>query len=439
MRLRQTIFALPLLGVLLAACNAPISPGYQIEKQELEVRFVSSPDQSLHVRATYRLKNIGNTPLDLIEASLPADSSFSPRNLSIQIDGRSVSPSLSDAEVRIPFTPPLPFKDRRTLTIEYDLASPQQFTKDAVYLLPRDWHPALLTPKHFLSKGSKPPEKWDLRIRVPDGFLVHASGTPRGSSRSGSERVSRFTQRRGIDFPPFIVSGRYHENVVRHQGMTINFWSLHSLPAAKFAPVATRLASTAAVFQDLFGPATKGSLALWIVETAPTPSPRGRGIIVSPFPAGVLLPSPLFEETLEQPVPLEFTEALLADTWLSQLSAPNLGPYGFVELSLVHHAVWVARERRGESLDARSIAMQSPPGSEKARLFALALRDKCGNKSLNRGLHRMIQARRGSHWTVDDLRSALELESGQNLAEFFRVWLYQPGIPDDFRRRYAQP
>ena len=75
----------------------------------------------------------------------------------------------------------------------------------------------------------------------------------------------------------------------------------------------------------------------------------------------------------------------------------------------------------------------------KSGLFILALKDAVGPKNFRAALRRMIQARRGLDWTIDDLRSALELESGQNLAEFFRVWLYQPGIPDDFRRRYSSP
>ena len=75
----------------------------------------------------------------------------------------------------------------------------------------------------------------------------------------------------------------------------------------------------------------------------------------------------------------------------------------------------------------------------KRSLFVLALEDKIGREAFALGLRRMIQARRDLDWSIDDLRSALELESGQNLAEFFRVWLYQPGIPDDFRRRYSSP
>jgi len=434
-RPRHTSIVLPVLGLLLSACNSAISPGYRIEKHDVEVRFVPTPGQSLHLRAAYRLKNIGNSPLDSLDAKLPSESSFSRRNLLISLDGQPISPTFSADTARIPFNPPWPVKSTRTLVIEYDLAPPNQFTENAFYLPPDNWYPALLPPNHLLARAD-PPEQWDLRIRVPDGFLVHASGRPRGSSRSGSERVHRFTQRPTDDFRPFLLSGRYHEQLVRSHGIAVNFWSFQSLPADKFVPAGSRLSSTAAVFQDLFGPATK---TLWIVEMTPLPSPSGRGSVVSPFPAGVLLPSPFFKESLRQPVSLELAEALLAHTWLSELSVSNLGPYHFVESSLIYHAVWLARQRRGEPLDPQSLAVQNLRDSRKPPLFALALREKCGEESLNRGLRRMIQARRGLDWSIDDLRSALELESGQNLAEFFRVWLYQPGIPDDFRRRYSSP
>jgi aminopeptidase N len=37
----------------------------------------------------------------------------------------------------------------------------------------------------------------------------------------------------------------------------------------------------------------------------------------------------------------------------------------------------------------------------------------------------------------DELRSAMEAETGQNLAPLFHAWLDRPGIPADFRARYA--
>jgi hypothetical protein len=46
---------------------------------------------------------------------------------------------------------------------------------------------------------------------------------------------------------------------------------------------------------------------------------------------------------------------------------------------------------------------------------------------------------RGLSLSLDDFRSALEAEAGRSMADMFRLWLNHPGIPDDFRMRYAQP
>jgi aminopeptidase N len=45
---------------------------------------------------------------------------------------------------------------------------------------------------------------------------------------------------------------------------------------------------------------------------------------------------------------------------------------------------------------------------------------------------------RGSEVGYDDLRAALEQSTGKNLAETFRIWLNEKGIPADFRDRYAE-
>ena len=39
---------------------------------------------------------------------------------------------------------------------------------------------------------------------------------------------------------------------------------------------------------------------------------------------------------------------------------------------------------------------------------------------------------------ANDLRVAIQLETGEDPAEFFRLWLNQPGIPDEFRKKYEQ-
>jgi len=215
------------------------------------------------------------------------------------------------------------------------------------------------------------------------------------------------------------------------------------------------------IFESIFGPATKGRFSIWIAEAvfpgSPTPD------IAEPFTAGVFLSGLYFREEFGTPEFFEIAESLLASTWTSEV-VPHGRHLDDLAIVLEDYAAQIAAEAHGVRIDrareiseridtydqlTKSEAERDPSsGGDAWRaamrrtekiLFVCALEDRLGRKVLNRGLRRMIQARRGLDWSIDDLRSALELESGQNLAEFFRVWLYQPGIPDDFRRRYAQP
>jgi aminopeptidase N len=48
----------------------------------------------------------------------------------------------------------------------------------------------------------------------------------------------------------------------------------------------------------------------------------------------------------------------------------------------------------------------------------------------------MVTLLRGQQASYDSLRSALEASTGKNLAELFRIWLNEKGMPAEFRDRY---
>ena len=52
-------------------------------------------------------------------------------------------------------------------------------------------------------------------------------------------------------------------------------------------------------------------------------------------------------------------------------------------------------------------------------------------------LAQAVQLLRGKDVSVNDVRAAIEYTTGKNLAGTFRVWLYNPGVPSDFRSRYG--
>ena len=51
-------------------------------------------------------------------------------------------------------------------------------------------------------------------------------------------------------------------------------------------------------------------------------------------------------------------------------------------------------------------------------------------------LKRIVTLLRGQEVGYNEIRSAIEQESGKDLAEFFRRWLYELGIPKNFSAKY---
>jgi hypothetical protein len=71
-------------------------------------------------------------------------------------------------------------------------------------------------------------------------------------------------------------------------------------------------------------------------------------------------------------------------------------------------------------------------------LFFVALEDLCSHDNLRTAMRDIIHTRASSDTGYEELRSAAESSSGKDLAEMFRAWLVQPGIPEDFRARYRK-
>src|SRR5271165_3837282 len=70
----------------LAACAAPLGPGYIVEKQQIRISFVPLPSPRLSVVAEYRLKNTGDRELTSLDVRFPSRH-FHPAELSISWDG----------------------------------------------------------------------------------------------------------------------------------------------------------------------------------------------------------------------------------------------------------------------------------------------------------------------------------------------------------------
>ncbi len=72
----------------------------------------------------------------------------------------------------------------------------------------------------------------------------------------------------------------------------------------------------------------------------------------------------------------------------------------------------------------------------RAALFFVALEDLCGRDNFSEAFREIVRSRGGDIVTGDELRAATEENYRHDLAQMFRDWLNEPGIPDEFRGRY---
>jgi hypothetical protein len=300
---------------------------------------------------------------------------------------------------------------------------------------------------------------------VPSDFLVLADGKPYGRKRSGAEAEFSFELRTG-DLTPFIVAGRYVASASEAKAKTAMFWTRQPLKEDPQGAI-ERTTSAWNVLERDFGPLDKNIHAPHIVESTelrehvsgePGPS-------AAAFPGGAIVNSQLLSLGLSSDRFLEPVTHALAHSWFgnqvffSRYSALGLGE-GLPEYATLvvdeSQKGEVGRQHRileylREYDDARKGgAEESPLGVTtlsdapeqrrialaKAALFFAALEDTCGEGPMRDGLKRMVKLLRGQEVTYGTLRSALEQSSGKNLADPFRVWLNEKGIPAGFRSRY---
>jgi hypothetical protein len=72
----------------------------------------------------------------------------------------------------------------------------------------------------------------------------------------------------------------------------------------------------------------------------------------------------------------------------------------------------------------------------KSLLFFYALQDRYGREVFRKAISHILYARRERRFELNDLIAAFEQETHQNAAEFVRLWMKRPGVPEEFRARY---
>ncbi len=208
-----------------SSCAAPLGPGFVVEKQEIRVQFAPST-QTIHIEADYQLRNTGFRSIREIEILLPnKKTSETPGAAATKWDGADIvsEPRTGDARNSvIRFATPWPVDAAHALHISYDILPPAadrrdlSFASDAFYLPAAGWSPELPQVRGFLGFGGVPPKKWELVINVPEGFLVHSSGTLKKSSREQQEWHADLPRVTPVkDRYPFVVAGRYNAREIR--------------------------------------------------------------------------------------------------------------------------------------------------------------------------------------------------------------------------------
>jgi hypothetical protein len=434
----------------------------------MSVRFVPGNRPHLAVRADYRLANIGNAPLHFIPLTLPAEKDFGLANLGAKIDGNAVAPEHPSGEAptdwRIPLAASWQRKQKINLTLSYDLASETPtdsrifVAANTFYLNDSGWFPALRGFKALLSPGVTRPNPSDLRVQVPADFRVTASGRLRATKKQNGETEYRFRIHQA-DFDPYVLAGQYNEQ--RASSANTVFWSEQTL--ANWQPPGDAVARISELYAHLFGPLPRNNATIYVLHAADNIALSDSAKSSDPPPTVVFTTESLGSPQFAAAFPSFADKKSLAGTWFfhvvtprpqARLLADGLRSYA-AELADQQQANRVSRtaeissalanfDRAAEEAVEKPVRSLIPAdpiavrriAQSKIILFLFALEDQCGAENVRRSIFDMVYALRGQEYGYSDFRAALEQRSHRNLANFFRTWLSQPGIPPDFRARY---
>lgn len=463
------------LALCTAGCTVSLAPAYRISRQSLEIQFLPGQIPELHLRAIYTLENYGNSDLSSVDLALPNKKGYGLKSLLVKVDDREVNPVQLSPEpqaegatkFRVPFDPPWNPKQRRDLVVEYTVASPEDsgrnvaLSSTSFHVVSRDWLPFLQPPAHVLSPSPASPERIMYTVQVPSDFLLLTPGKPRGRRKNGGEVKYQF-ELRARDPAPFIVAGRYVDSCSSRRLCGAAFWTLEPLKT-NLAPAEEQIASAWSILQKNFGP-LENNLVPHIVESPDllhtgqaSAAPFFGGVLINPQPISLGVNSAGF---------LDLVTRELAGNWFGvQIYAPDstvgmtegLSDYAVIVIDETRHGDSARRQAVSkflheydsackEAVEKPLIAVTTSDPVEqrrialaKAPLFFIALEDAYGEESVRKGLAQVVSLLRGQEVKYQDIRAALENETGKDLSPIFRTWLYNPGIPAEFREKYQSP
>jgi hypothetical protein len=375
--------------------------------------------------------------------------------------------------LRVPFDPPWLPGEEREIAFAYDLEPAPEgrgvvaATADGFYLADPNAFPAWQPPLGPFARAPLRAHTEQLEVTVPADFHVWAVGREMRSKRRGEFVIHRF-ETLGAEFPPYVVAGRYQEQRAETQRGTVVFWTRESLDEKTARMAAQRLMATVTTYEKLFGPLAKDHLPIHIVETAAELAPsvvETPNVSAASFPDGVLFDHRAVALGLATDPVLNLADYELARTWFGWHVRPRPEADLLLGRGMALFAALHAAEARGvtnarpqgiarliTTYDSVGPAADEKPGfgppvgysraelaakSYKGALFLLSLEDISGEDKFHRAVRRILTDMAGQAVGSDELRSAVEAEAGQNLAGVFHAWLDRPGLPAEFRARYA--
>ena len=447
-----------------------LGPGYSIEKQEIRVQFLAGPDRRIRVDSDYQLRNTGNQPLSSIELRLPWSSGFHVTDAQAAWDGAALAEQNSAANPRntlLALPQRWTVSQRHTLHLSAEFQSSAagqagfRFAADAFSLPSEGWAPQLLPSQGLFATGGVPPKEWKLVVRVPDGFLVHTSGGSKKTSRNGHEITVQVLQH-PEDRYPFVVAGLYKEMPLdAGTGNKVFLWTRSQEDSARLQQSVDALVRAVQAYDATFGARTQKSKPFWIVECPVldgcfTAAESVYASLLSAEPGAVSSQLASFDTLLIDSnggaPKLAAAAPGLAASWLGYGQNPGFYEQRPPLSALPAFASAVGQEAiDGPTSRTETIrrALRMIPKSAVARktedenvlraksfLFFYALQERYGQEVFRRAISHMLSARQGRGFDLDDLIAAFEQETHQNIAEFVRLWMKRPGVPDEFRARY---
>jgi hypothetical protein len=469
--------ALILISTSFLGCAVALGPGFSHSYRSVNVSATSIEPTRIHVQVKDKLENVGNRALAYLDVTLPSGPSFGTKDVSVTVGGKAV-PSRrvnrqSGPSLRVSFDPRWLQGEEKEIAFTYDLDPAPEgrgvvaATADGFYLADPNVFPAWQAPLGPFAQASLRAHTQQLEVTVPADFQVLAVGREQRSERRGGSVIHRF-EMLGAEFPPYLIAGRYQERRAETERGTVVFWTREPLDEKTARLAAQRLTATVATYEELFGLAARNRSPIHIVETSAELAPI---VVVTPnvtaasFPEGVLFDRRAVAVGLATDPVLDLADYEIARTWFGWRVRPQPEADLLLGRGMALFGALLAAEARGgtavrqqevarliTTYDGLGPVADEKPGfgpavgysreelrakSYKAVLFLVSLEDIAGREKFYSAVRRILTDMAGREIGSEELRSAVEAEADRNLAGVFHAWLDHPGLPAEFRARYA--